>query len=35
MKVDARAMEWIRQPKECSVSEDKVTITTEPFTDLW
>ena len=35
MKVDARAMEWIRQPKECSISEDKVTITTEPFTDLW
>ena len=35
MKIDARTMEWIRQPKVCNVSEDKVTITTEPFTDLW
>ena len=35
MKIDARTMEWIRQPNVCSVTEDKVTITTEPFTDLW
>lgn len=35
MKVDLKSMNWIRQPKQFSVSEEKVTITTEPFTDLW
>ena len=35
MKVDARTMDWIRKPNECDITEDKVTITTEPFTDLW
>ena len=35
MKIDARTMEWIRKPNVCNITEDKVTITTEPFTDLW
>ena len=35
MKVDLKSMEWIRQPKQFSVSDEKVTIITEPFTDLW
>ncbi len=35
MRIDARAMEWTRPPKQYSVSEDKVEIITEPFTDLW
>ena len=35
MKIDARTMEWIRKPNVCNFTEDKVTITTEPFTDLW
>ena len=34
-KTDIKSMKWIRQPKQFSVSEEKVTIITEPFTDLW
>ena len=34
-KTDLKSMKWIRQPKQFSVSEEKVTITTESFTDLW
>ena len=34
-KTDLKSMKWIRQPKQFSVSEEKVTIITEPFTDLW
>ena len=35
MKVDLKSMNWIRQPEQFSVSDEKVTIITEPFTDLW
>ena len=35
MKIDASSMEWIRKPKSCQVSKDKVEIITEPHTDLW
>ncbi len=28
-------MKWIRAPKQYTVTEDKVEIITEPFTDLW
>ena len=35
MKIDARSMEWIRKPKSCHVTKDKVEIMTEPHTDLW
>lgn len=35
MRIDLKSMKWIRQPKQFSVSDEKVTITTEPFTDLW
>ena len=35
MKVDLKSMNWIRQPEKFSVSDEKVTIITEPFTDLW
>lgn len=34
-KTDLKSMKWIRLPKQFSVSEEKVTIITEPFTDLW
>ena len=34
-KTDFKSMKWIRQPKQFSVSDEKVTIITEPFTDLW
>ena len=26
---------WIREPKEYTIGEDEITITTEPHTDLW
>ena len=35
MKIDASSMEWIRKPKTCQVTKDKVEIITEPHTDLW
>lgn len=34
-KTDLKSMKWIRQPEQFSVSDEKVTIITEPFTDLW
>ena len=35
MKINAKEMKWIRAPKQYTVTEDKVTVITEPFTDLW
>lgn len=35
MKVNAKSMKWTRAPKQYTVTEDRVEITTEPFTDLW
>lgn len=35
MKVNAKNMVWTRAPKEYTVTEDKVEMVTEPFTDLW
>ena len=35
MKIDAGSLEWIRKPKKCQVTKDKVEIITEPHTDLW
>ena len=35
MKINPRTMEWIRPPKHCILTDDRVEITTEPFTDLW
>lgn len=35
MKVNAKEMKWIREPKQYEVTEDKVEIITEPHTDLW
>ncbi|MDE6434624.1 MAG: DUF1349 domain-containing protein [Lachnospiraceae bacterium] len=35
MKVNAKQMEWIRAPKQYVVTEDRVEMVTEPFTDLW
>ncbi len=26
---------WLRKPKNYQINEDKIKITTEPFTDLW
>lgn len=35
MKINPEMMEWTRTPKNYSVTEDRVEITTEPHTDLW
>ena len=35
MKVNAKNMKWTRTPKRYNVTEDKVVVITEPFTDLW
>lgn len=35
MKINAENMDWIRQPENFCVTENRVEIITEPFTDLW
>ena len=35
MKLNGKTMTWIRKPAQSTVTEDKVEIITEPFTDLW
>ncbi|MBQ7295911.1 MAG: DUF1349 domain-containing protein [Clostridia bacterium] len=35
MKIDTKNMQWIRAPKEYTVTDDKVEIITDPCTDLW
>lgn len=35
MKIDFSQAEWLHKPAEYFVSEDQVTIETEPTTDFW
>ena len=35
MKVNSKDLKWIREPKNYTITEDKVEIITEPHTDLW
>ncbi len=35
MKINPTKMLWTRKPAECSVTDERVEIITEPFTDLW
>lgn len=35
MKVNTKDLKWIREPKNYTITEDKVEIITEPHTDLW
>lgn len=35
MSFDTSKLVWTRPPKTYSISDDKITITTEPHTDLW
>lgn len=35
MKLDLTQLEWTREPQQCILSEDSVTIVTKPYTDLW
>jgi len=35
MKINAKEMQWLRAPKQFTVTEDCVEMITEPRTDLW
>lgn len=35
MKVNAKQMEWTRAPKQYNITEKRVEMVTEPYTDLW
>ena len=35
MEFDINKLEWIRKPKKYNISENKITIVTDPKTDLW
>ena len=35
MKLDVKELQWTREPKSCSITEDRIEITTNPHTDLW
>lgn len=35
MSFDVKNLKWIREPKNYSVTEDKIEIITMPYTDLW
>ena len=35
MNVNATEMKWTRPPQQYTVTEDRVVMVTEPFTDLW
>lgn len=35
MKFDVNDLQWTRQPKSCTISQDRIEIVTQPHTDLW
>ena len=35
MEFSTKELFWIRQPKQFTISDEKIQITTEPVTDLW
>ena len=35
MKIDNKQWKWTREPKDFTISEDKIEIITNPHTDLW
>lgn len=35
MKLNVNGLEWIREPKEYEIQNDRIEIITEPHTDLW
>ncbi len=35
MKFDVNDLQWTRQPKSCTISQDCIEIVTQPHTDLW
>ena len=35
MTFDINRLQWSREPAQCTISADKIEITTNPYTDLW
>ena len=35
MQFDSKKLQWTRYPSDCFISDEKIEITTVPFTDLW
>ena len=35
MKIDINKLKWTREPKDYSISNEKIEIVTNPYTDLW
>ncbi|MBE6891586.1 MAG: DUF1349 domain-containing protein [Ruminococcaceae bacterium] len=35
MKVDTKKLKWLRAPEYYEISEEKIVVVTEPYTDLW
>ena len=35
MKINTKNMKWTRAPKQYVITEDKIEMITEPYTDLW
>lgn len=35
MKINAKNLKWTREPKQYTITSDKVEMRTEPYTDLW
>ena len=35
MNFDTSKLVWTRQPRSCTLEKDRITITTQPHTDLW
>lgn len=33
--MNLKEFKWLRQPADFKISDDKIEITTKPFTDLW
>ena len=35
MTIDVNNLQWTREPKDCTITENKIEILTNPHTDLW
>ena len=35
MKIDINSLKWTRAPKQYAITEDKIEMISEPYTDLW
>jgi len=35
MKINVKSMEWTHKPEQFNITDEKIEIITEPFTDLW